>query len=391
MTKINFMRLTHAEIYLNNLKDNFLNIKVLLKPQTKICAAVKADGYGNGAVKCAKTLVEAGADFLAVANVEEAMELRNAGIKTPLLMLSLCSPEEVDDVIKNSVTPLVFDEEYINLFDSRSAELNKSGEKFSVHLAIDSGMGRIGCRYTEAKELAEKIVNSKNLTLGGMCTHFACADSIKKSDVKYTITQYENFMKAIDEVERAGINPGIRHCCNSPALITHPEWQLDMVRPGIILYGYYCDQVNRNYIEKNNINLNLKPVMTLVSGVCSVRNFKKGNSVSYGHTWTAKKDTDIAVIPIGYGDGFLRRFSSVVKPAVNGKAYPICGRICMDQCMIEIGLNNSDVKRWDRVVLFGSKEAGALCDAQDIADATGTIPYEIMTGITKRVERVYIK
>lgn len=385
------MRLTYAKINLKNLKNNIKNFSSLLKPETKICAAVKADAYGNGAVRCAKAALEAGASFLAIAAVSEGIELRNAGIKAPLLMLSLSNPEEFEDLVKYEITPLVFDVEFINALDSFITEKKLCKEKFSVHLAIDTGMGRIGCLSNEAARIAKAIVSSKNLILGGMCTHFAVADSLKPEDIKYTEDQYNDFMKAVKNVEDAGINPGIRHCANSPALVNHPEWQLDMVRPGIIVYGYYCDEVTKKYLEEKNTPVELKPVMTLISGVCAIRHFEKGKSISYGHTWTAEKETDIAVIPVGYGDGFLRRFNDVVKPVVNGREYSICGRICMDQLMIDIGKNNDDVKRWDKVILFGDKDEGAKVDAQYIADKTGTIPYEIMTGITKRVERVYVE
>lgn len=385
------MRLTYAKINLKNLKNNIKNFSSLIKPETKVCVAVKADAYGNGAVRCAKAAVEAGASFLAIAAISEGIELREAGIKTPLLMLSLSNPKDFEDLVKYEITPLVFDVEFIRALDRTISEKNLTKEKYSVHLAVDTGMGRIGCLSDETAEIAKEIVSSKNLTLGGMCTHFAVADSLKPEDIKYTEDQYKDFLKAIKNVEDAGINPGIRHCCNSPALVNHPEWQLDMVRPGIIVYGYYCDEVTKKYLEEKKTPVELKPVMTLISGVCAIRSFEKGKSVSYGHTWTAEKDTDIAVIPVGYGDGFLRRFNDVVKPVVNGREYPICGRICMDQLMIDIGKNNGDVKRWDKVILFGDKDEGAKVDAQYIADKTGTIPYEIMTGITKRVERVYVE
>ena len=384
------MRLTHAEINLGNFKSNIKNIKALLEPQTKVCVAVKANGYGNGAVRCAKAAKEAGADFLAIAAVSEGIELRENGVDLPLLMLSLCCPEEIPDVIKYSITPLIFDKEVIKLYD-RELEKNGTQLKFSVHMAVDTGMGRIGIRKEEAAEIARAIVNSKHLTLGGMCTHFAVSDSLTPEDVAYTEKQHDDFMTAIKNVEDAGINPGIRHCCNSPATLNHPEWQLDMVRPGIVVYGYYPDQITKEYLEKKGTPVEIKPVMTLVSGVCAIRHFSKGQSVSYGHTWTAEEDTDIAVIPCGYGDGFLRRFNEIVKPSINGKSYPIRGRICMDQFMIDIGHDNKDVKRWDKVILFGDKTCGAIVDAQDIADATNTIPYEIMTGISSRVERVYIE
>lgn len=391
------MRLTHAEINLQHFKNNIKNIKSLLNPQTKICVAVKANAYGNGAVRCAKAAVESGADFLAIATVSEGIELRNAGIKTSLLMLSLCSPEEIPDVINYSITPLIFDEELIFLFDKElekkqlSENSGTSSSKFSVHLAVDTGMGRIGILPENASKIAIAIKNSKHLMLGGMCTHFAVADSLLEEDIEYTKNQYEKFLKAIENVKQAGVEPGIRHCCNSAAILLHPEWQLDMVRPGIIVYGYYPDQITQKYLDEKGTPIEVKPIMTLVSGVCAIRHFTKGRSVSYGHTWTATEDTDIAVIPCGYGDGFLRRFSNIVRPVINGKSYKIRGRICMDQFMLDIGNKNKDVKRWDKVILFGTKENGALVSAQEIAEATGTIPYEIMTGITARVERIYIE
>lgn len=383
------MRLTHAEINLTTFKDNIKSVKTLLKPQTKVCVAVKANAYGNGAVRCAKAAKEAGADFLAIAAVSEGIELRQNGIDLPLLMLSLCCPEEIADVVKYSITPLIFDKEIIALYDE---ELERTGcsSKFAVHMAVDTGMGRVGIRAEEACEIARAIAGSKHLCLGGMCTHFAVSDSLSPEDIAYTEKQYQSFMTAVKNVEDAGINPGIRHCCNSPATLNHPEWQLDMVRPGIVVYGYYPDQITKDYLEKKGTPVEVKPVMTLVSGICAIRHFSKGQSVSYGHTWTATEDTDIAVIPCGYGDGFLRRFNEVVKPSIGGKSYNIRGRICMDQFMLDIGKDNKDVKRWDKVILFGDKTKGAFVDAQDIADATKTIPYEIMTGITSRVERVYI-
>lgn len=387
------MRLTHAEIYLNNFKNNLKNIRSLLKPTTKMCVAVKANGYGNGAVRCAKTAIESGADYLAIATISEGIELRQAGIKAPILMLSLCCPQEIELVIRNSITPLVFDEEMINLYDEKvellKNELNLK-EKFSVHIAIDSGMGRIGCLPKDAISVAKKIVNSKNICIGGMCTHFSVSDSIEQGDMEYTTIQHENFMQAVNSVKEEGIDPGIVHCSNSGATVFRPEFQHDMVRPGIIVYGYYPDKINKEFLKKNGIDLELKPVMALVSGICAIRKFEKGKSISYGRTYTTEEATSIGVIPVGYGDGFLRSFGSIVKPCINGKSYPIRGRICMDQCMIDLG-KNPRVNRWDKVVLFGPKESGANITAQEIADSIGTIPYEILTGITHRVERIYIE
>ena len=167
-----------------------------------------------------------------------------------------------------------------------------------------------------------------------------------------------------------------------------PEMQLDMIRPGIILYGYYADEVTKSYLEKKGIKLNLKPAMQFETKVCSIRHFQKNQSVSYGCTWICSEQTDIAVLPVGYADGLLRRNSPGLKVSINGKAYPIVGRICMDQCMVDIGLDNKDVKRWDKAIIFGPKDKGAVFDADDIAKMTGTISYEVMTSLSKRVKRI---
>lgn len=383
------MRSTKAIIHLENLQHNIKQIKALLKPETKMLIPVKANAYGHGTVECAKAAIEAGVDVLAVATVEEGILLRNNGIKAPLLLFSLCSIDEVEDAVRYGITPFAFDEEYILMF--QDAAKNQHVKNFNLHLAVDSGMGRIGCRKEEAAELAKLIHNSPNLKLGGMCTHFAVSDSKKAKDNGYTLRQYEYFTQAIENVRQAGINPGICHCCNSAATLDHPEMHLDLVRPGIIVYGYDADEVNKKYLSKKGINCDLKPVMTLETEICSIRKFSKGMSVGYGRTWECSEDTEIAVLPIGYGDGFLRRNAqNGIKVAINGKEYPVVGRICMDQCMVNIGLN-SGIKRWDRAVLFGQKEDGALQDADYIAKITGTISYEVTTSISSRVERIYTK
>lgn len=382
------MRTTRAIIHLDNLTQNIQNIKTFIEPGAKMCVAVKADAYGHGAVECAKTAVKAGADFLAVATADEGKELREAGIQTSILLLSLCSPEEVSEVVANSITPLVFDEDYITLFADTAKKQGKNN--YTVHLAIDSGMGRIGAYPEDAGKIAKKIVSS-GLHLGGVCTHFATSDGISDKDKQYTDEQFKRFCLAIDNIRKEGIEPGLRHCCASAATLVDSAMHMDMVRPGIIVYGYYADDVNKDYLKTIGTPLELKEVMTLESEVCAIRQFKKGMSVSYGRTWTAEQDTEIAVLPVGYGDGLLRRFAqSGFMVAINGKNYPIVGRICMDQCMVNLGLN-SGVKRWDKAVLFGSEQDGALQNADDIARATGTISYEITSCITKRVPRLFCK
>lgn len=384
------MRGTKAIIHLDYLKHNINAIRTFTKPNVKMCIPVKADAYGHGAIECAKAALECGVEYLAVASVEEGIELRNANINSPILLFSLASKEEIHDAVKAHLTPFVYDEEYIDLF---AKEAEKQGLKnYPVHLAVDTGMGRIGCYPNEAGELAKYIANTSALFLEGTMTHFATSDGKTEEDIKYTKEQFAKFKTALDDIKNEGLNPGICHCANSAATLDLSETHLDMVRPGIIVYGYYADDVNKSYLYKKGTPIDLKPVMTLQTEVCSIRHVKKGMSIGYGRTWTAVKDTDIAVLPIGYGDGLLRRFAqNGIKVSINGDLYPICGRICMDQCMIDIGLNNPKIQRWDKVIIFGSKEDGALQSAQDIADITGTISYEITTVLTRRVPKLFIQ
>ncbi len=406
------MRLTFAEIYIKNFESNVKAIKKFVKPGVKICCSVKADAYGHGAVPCAKAAVKCGADFLAVATVGEGIELREAKIKAPILLLSYCSPSEMADLVKFNITPFVGDEEYIGLleravqkaFKAKNAEKcsqdqkaanakltkNAAAKKFAVHLAVDSGMGRVGCLPEDAAALAKRISYSKYLTLGGMCTHFASADGTSARDRSYAKKQRDAFVAAVESVKAAGIKPGIVHASASAALMDKAEWQFDMVRPGIILYGYYPDKITQKYLRAKKTPLVVKPVMALVTGISALRPFKKGMSVSYGSTWTAAKNTTIGVLPIGYADGLLRRQAGTLKVSVNKKLYPIRGRICMDQCMVDLG-SARGIKRFDRAVIFGPKESGALLTADDLANDAGTISYEILTCVGKRVERVYVK
>lgn len=381
------MRATKALIHLESLRSNIRGIKRLLKPGTKLCIAMKADAYGHGAARCAQAALEAGADFLSVATVEEGIELRNAGICAPILLLSLCSPDEIDSAVEYRISPFVFDSEYISCFASAC---RKAGiTDFCVHLAVDTGMGRIGCVPEEAGKMAKIIFETGVLSLEGMATHFALSDSVSEAAESYTRMQFERFQTAIDSVKAEGLSPGICHCSNSAAVLNNPEYQLDMVRPGIIAYGYYTDEVSREYLAAKGCRVELRPVMTLESAVCSIRKCQKGQSISYGCTWTAEQDTYIGVIPAGYADGIFRRFSSSgMNIAVNGKSCPVRGRICMDQLMIDLGADCT-AQRWDKAVIFGDGADGALQTADDIARMTGTIPYEITCGISRRVPRVF--
>ena len=380
-------RCSKAIIYTENLKNNIVEIKKCLSPQTKLCIAVKADSYGHNAILTSKLAEEAGVDFLAVATVDEGIELRNAGIKCNILLLSICIPEEYESLFKYEITPLIFDLENIkNLSDAADKYFNNNN-KFKVQLAVDTGMGRIGCYPDEAGEQAQVINNSNHLILSGMCTHFAVSDSLDKENIEFTNKQYEDFEKAIENVKNKGIDPGICSCSNSAAIMNNKNMHINMVRAGIITYGYYPDDITKEYLKSVNKDIELKPVLSLETKVVAIRHFKKGQSISYGRTYVCENDTDIAILPIGYADGLLRRFSPGLCVTINGKNYPVRGRICMDQCMVELGKNHN-VKLWDKVLIFGPKESGALNTADDLAKIGNTISYEVLTSISKRIERV---
>lgn len=380
-------RCSKAIIYTENLKNNIVEIKKCLSPQTKLCIAVKADSYGHNAILTSKLAEEAGAEFLAVATVDEGIELRNAGIKCNILLLSICIPEEYESLFKYEITPLIFDLENIKNLSAAADKYFNNNTKFKVQLAVDTGMGRIGCYPDEAGEQAQVINNSNHLILSGMCTHFAVSDSLDKENIEFTNKQYENFEKAIENVKNKGIDPGICSCSNSAAIMNNKNMHINMVRAGIITYGYYPDDITKEYLKSVNKDIELKPVLSLETKVVAIRHFKKGQSISYGRTYVCENDTDIAILPIGYADGLLRRFSPGLCVTINGKNYPVRGRICMDQCMVELGKNHN-VKLWDKVLIFGPKESGALNTADDLAKIGNTISYEVLTSISKRIERV---
>lgn len=370
------MRATQAQINLDNLRDNINTVRKLVKPGTKLCCAVKADGYGHGAVRVAVAALKSGASFLAVASISEGIELREAGIVAPILSLSLPLKEEIPSLIVHSITPLVFDFEFVDQLNDVAVSMHR---RIPVHLKIDTGMGRVGCFPEEVEDLAKKINQTEGLYLEGVCTHLCCADSTSEDDMSFTQNQIKKFKECVDIIKKMGINPGIVHCSNSGAIFLHPNANFDMVRPGIVIYGYSsCAK---------SAGIELKPVMEFSSQIVAIKHFRKGESVSYDRTWIAPEDCDIGVIPAGYADGLVRRLSPGLEVYINGKMYPIVGRICMDQCMVYLGKKH-DVKRWDKVVFFGPEKN--CNNAEDLAKQIDTISYEILCGINKRVPRIYI-
>lgn len=374
------MRATKAIIHLENLEANIMEVKKLIAKHVKICIPVKADAYGHGAVQVAIAAIKAGANALAVASVPEGIELRDAGIVAPIISLSLPTLEEIDEILYHDIHPLVMDSEFIAAFDEHARRLNKIGK---VHLKIDTGMSRIGCSPSEATKLAVQISRAKNLKLKGIATHFSVSDSKATEDIAFTKKQIASFTSAVENIRKNGINPGLVHAANSGAIIQYPETHFDMVRPGIIVYGYAPSDDLEGAIP-------LKPVMSLKTQVVLIKKILKGTPVSYGCRWRADKDTYIATLPIGYADGLNRLLSKGLRVRIGKEFFPLIGTICMDQCMIDLG-PNPWVQRWDEVEIFGPNDAEHKNNnANDLAKIAGTISYEIISNINKRVPRVYV-
>jgi alanine racemase len=366
---------TWAFIHLDRFLRNLHAVRARVGQNRRICVPVKAGAYGHGALQIAKTSLEAGAFCLGVADVNEGTELRKGGIEAPILLMSQPHPQEIPAIIEAGLQPFVSDSWFADALNER-AEAAKI--KLSVHLKIDTGMGRIGCPFEEAPALARRIADCAGLELAGTATHFAASDSAHAQDIAYTQMQTARFTEAVDAVKAAGINPGIIHAANSGAVILHKNTWFDMVRPGILLYGYKAVQ------EPDIEPLKVEPVMELRSTVSLIKKAKKGETISYGRTWTAEQDTYIAVISAGYADGLPRLASGKWQALIGGNAYQIAGRICMDQFCVNLG-PETNVRRWDEAVIFG----GEAPDAAELAAAVGTIPYEITCGVSKRVPRIY--
>ena len=370
-----------AEIDLDAISHNVKGIKNIIRPDVKLMAVVKADAYGHGAFEVAKTCLESGAERLAVAFVDEAVELREKGIDVPILLLGVSMPDAIGNIIKYDITPAVADVEFAKQLSKAAVAAQKT---VKIHIKADTGMFRIGFQFTgdieQRLETVEKIVEiSKlpNIEIEGMFTHLSTAD---QADTGYTKKQFENFMELYEKLKARGVQIPLRHIANSAAQIRYPELQLDMVRAGIILYGLYpSDEVSYEPLK-------LLPAMKFKTRIINIKNIEKGDSISYGRSFTAEKTTKLATISVGYADGYSRIMSGRAEVSLSGKKVPQVGRICMDQCMIDVsGVNNIDIG--DEVTLFGDEAVSA----ESVAANLGTINYEVVCMVGRRVPRIYIK
>lgn len=366
-----------AEVNLDNLANNMREIKKISKSKD-IIAVVKADAYGHGAIDTAPVFLENGATKLAVAVISEAVELRESGINCPIMILGFTSPYSIDDLLKYNIEQTVYSYEYACEISKKAAAQDKTAK---IHIALDTGMGRIGFMPQEQSlDEVYKISKLPNIIIEGLFSHFSTADEKDKS---YTYTQIKKFNWFYDELSKKGIKINMRHIANSAAIIDMPGVHFDAVRPGIILYGYYPSKdVSRNKIS-------LKPAMSLKTNVIHVKKVKSGEYIGYGRKFKTSRESLIATLPIGYADGYTRLLFNKAKVIINGKFASVVGNICMDQCMIDV-TEVKDVKIGDEVILMGS-DGSLKFDADNIADLLGTISYEITCMVSKRVPRVYIR
>ena len=364
-----------AEVDLNSIENNMKEIKKNLNNK-EIIAVIKADAYGHGAIDIAPVLLKNGADKLAVAVITEALQLRNNNIKAPILVLGYTPITFIDDIINNNIQQTVYSYEYAKELSDAASNLNS---KVDIHIALDTGMGRVGFLLNEEgiRDI-EKISKLKNINITGIFTHFSSADEEDKQYTKYQIEEFNKFTK---ELENRGIYLGCKHASNSAGILDLKEAHLDAVRPGIILYGYYPS----NEVEKNKIKI--KPALTLKCQIVHVKKLPEGKYISYGRKFKTERESIIATLPIGYADGYSRSLYNKAKVIVNGKLVPIIGRICMDQCMIDV-TDVGEVKVGDEVILLG-KDNDVVFDADIIAELMDTINYEVLCTIGRRVPRVY--
>lgn len=369
------MRATRAIIHTDNLRHNIKCLRKHTNGLPLVCMCVKADAYGHGAVPVAHAAQKEGVDWLAIATSEEGIELRESGITLPLLLLGLPTPPEIRNIIEHDISSVVGDEKLISEFEQTAEILEK---KARLHLKIDTGMGRIGCAIEDALSLADRISSSRALILEGTCTHFPVADI---SDRTFTEHQIERFNTCVSTMRNSGIKTGIVHAANSGAIIHYPESWYDMIRPGIIAYGYYPSAENPRPIP-------VRPVMELISNVVFLKSVAAGTGISYGLTYKTPKSTVIGTVAAGYGDGYSRLLSNKAHVLIRGRRYPVAGRICMDQFMVDLGAD-CDVQLYDNVVLFGPADEGL--NAEDIGKIMGTISYEVLCAVGKRVPRLYVE
>jgi alanine racemase len=367
-----YYRPTFAEIDLCAIRHNLEIVSHIIEGNTKILGVVKADAYGHGIKEVSKAIVDY-VDYFGVASIDEAAILRMVGIQKPILVIGAILPQEIEGVLKFNVIQTVSDMD----IPKRLSKLAKSkNKKVKVHVKIDTGMGRLGFWHEDAIDFIKKIAKLKNIIIDGIFTHFPNAEA----DKVFTYNQITNFKRLVEELWDNNIYIPIKHTANSMGLIDFKNSHMNMVRPGLMMYGIYPK-------ESLMKNIFLRPALTLKTKITYLKSMPAGRSISYGMTYVTRNPTKIATIPVGYGDGYSRYFSNKAEVLIKGMRCLIVGRVCMDMCMVEVG-HLENVKVGDDVVLIG-RQGNEIIRTEELAKLINTIPYEVLCNIGHRVPRIY--
>ncbi len=379
-----FLKRTWADINMDAIDHNFRAIRNALKPGVKMCCVVKADAYGHGAPMVAREYQRLGADWFAVSNLEEAIQLRRCAITRPILILGYTPPQNAEELSELNISQTVLSLDYARQLSRYAQEANVT---VNIHLKVDTGMSRIGFLYQNPErdgaslDEMETAARLPGLAPEGIFTHFAVSDDGDQGE-NFTLAQYDCFRKAVEAMEARGLHFAVRHCANSGAVLDYPELQLDMVRPGIILYGMEPSESIRHPLD-------LQPAMELKTVISQKKEIPAGATVIYGRTFTASQGTVVATVPIGYADGYPRHFSGKAQMLVRGKRAPIIGRVCMDQLMLDV-TDIPGVEEGDVVTVFG-RDGESFLPVDELAALNDTIHYEMVCLVGKRVPRIYWK
>lgn len=368
-------RPTYVEIDLKALEHNFFQIKKIVGNYTKILATVKSDAYGHGMVKVAQKLQFLGCDYFGVGSIDEGIILRREGIKKPILILSTVLPDKVSPILDFNLTQTICTKELAKRLND---EAEKEKKKVSVHVKVDTGMGRIGVWYRQALEFIRDVLKYKKITIEGVYTHFPKADI----DSEFTLYQIRIFKDLITNLKKSKIDIPLYHAANSVGLFLFKESHLNLVRPGLALYG--LSTLSKEIIRRKSISF--IPVLNLKTKIVYLKEVEEKRGISYGHTYITKKKTHIATLPIGYADGYFRSLSNKGSVLIRGKRFRICGTICMDSLMVDVGENN--FKIGEDVILIG-RQKDEIITAEELAEKAQTIPYEVVCNIGNRLPRVY--
>jgi len=364
-----------AEIDLNALTDNFRTIRARVTGHARVLCVVKADAYGHGAVPIARHLEVQGADFFGVVTVDEGIELREHGIVKPILVMGGVMPwDDVEAFRRHSLTPVIAD---LQAFSRLASDAANRRQEIKVHVKVDTGMGRLGFSYNDLDALAAALRASKYVKVEGVMSHFSSSE-VRDS---YGLLQIDRFRDVVALLRKNGVEPEILHMANGGAVCQYPEAHFDMVRVGIMLYGAYPD---RSLAEKIVVH----PVMRLVSRVAYVREFPAGSPLSYGRTFVTQRTTHVACVAMGYADGVPRALSNKGAVLIKGQRVPIVGRVCMDFFLADV-TGVADVTPGEEVILIGTSGNHSI-SPDEVAEQVGTIPYEILCGISRRVPRAYV-